>query len=184
MCHSGSFVCYFRCMYQVVQRVMSYLVNYLTFPGVVIHELAHKIFCEEFGVSVRKVRYFRLGNPIGYVIHDEPGNVMQAFWISVGPLLVNTIFALGASYAASYFNAGDYRGWTLLWIGFSAGVHAFPSDADISNVASGRKGLGGLIVYVFVFPIVLLLRLANKLRPYGFDLVYAITLTVVGLGFW
>lgn len=170
-------------MPQSIRAVLAYIVNYLTFPGVVIHELAHKIFCEEFGIPVRKVRYFRLGNPIGYVIHDRPGNIKQAFWISVGPLLVNTSSALLLSYASSYFPIEAYFKWILLWVSFSAGVHAFPSDTDIQNIAESRKGIGGMILYILLAPFLVLIRAANRLRPYGFDLVFALLLVISGGGF-
>lgn len=167
----------------MIGRILSYIVNYLTFPGVVIHELAHKIFCEQFGVVVFRVSYFRFGNPIGYVTHETPANLRAALGISMGPLFINSAAALGFSYLATYFSAGDYWKWILLWIGFSAGIHAFPSDADIRNVVAGRKGIVGFIGYIIAFPFLSLLRLANRLKPYGFDLIYATFLVYIGGGF-
>jgi len=40
----------------------------LTFPGVIVHEMAHQLFCRLFRVAVLDVCYFRFGNPAGYVI--------------------------------------------------------------------------------------------------------------------
>jgi hypothetical protein len=44
------------------------LVSVLTFPGIIFHELGHQLFCKFTGVRVIKVRYFRFGNPAGYVL--------------------------------------------------------------------------------------------------------------------
>lgn len=168
-------------MPQFIRVSLAYIVNYFTFPGVVIHELSHKFFCEEAGVRVLKASYFRFGNPIGYIIHETPKSVRVAFLISIGPFIINTLVALGASYVSSYLESGGYWRWILLWVGFSAGVHAFPSDADIGNVAFGRRGVIGFLGYVATFPFLSIFRIANRLRPYGFDLVYAVGLVATGV---
>ena len=74
------------------------LLSLLTFPGVIVHELGHLIFCRLFGVPVAKVCLFRFGNPAGYVLHAEPENAVQHLFISFGPFFANTV--LGAAAAA------------------------------------------------------------------------------------
>jgi len=44
-----------------------WLIALVTFPGIILHEWAHKFFCDRTGVPVYKTCYFRLGNPAGYV---------------------------------------------------------------------------------------------------------------------
>lgn len=63
--------------------IPGWLISLLTFPGVIIHEWAHKKFCEWLGILVHKVVYFRFGNPAGYVLHEPPKTYKQTFWISV-----------------------------------------------------------------------------------------------------
>ena len=74
--------------------VPGFLISALTFPGVIIHELAHQIFCILCGLPVYEVKYFQLKNPSGYVVHqasDQPGKI---FLTSTGPFLVNTVLGM------------------------------------------------------------------------------------------
>lgn len=59
------------------------IISLVTFPGVIIHELAHKVFCYLFGVRVYEVVYFQvkdLSAPVGYVLHDPPQNFRHFHW--------------------------------------------------------------------------------------------------------
>ncbi len=47
------------------------LISLVTFPGVVIHELAHQLFCMLCGLKVYEVKYFQINNPNGYVIYQS-----------------------------------------------------------------------------------------------------------------
>jgi hypothetical protein len=70
------------------------LIALATFPGVIVHELAHQLFCRWFRVPVLEVCYFRVDNPAGFVIHEPPAKSYHSLFISIGPFLINTI--LGA----------------------------------------------------------------------------------------
>ncbi|MDR3558442.1 MAG: metalloprotease family protein [Candidatus Pacebacteria bacterium] len=155
--------------------IPNWLVSIITFPGVIIHEFAHKIFCNITGVHVQKVRYWRLGNPAGYVIHDEPTHLYQTFFISIGPLIVNSLVAIGPAYLSLHIQTNNIDRIVLVWIAFAAGACAFPSDADARNVL--KKG--GIIL----FPFFGLVWLANKLRYFYFDFLYSILLILVGFSF-
>jgi hypothetical protein len=110
------------------------LIAALTFPGVVVHELAHQFFCRLFGVAIFDVCYFRFGNPAGYVIHEHPTKASQQIWIGVGPFLVNSvvgaIIAAPASIQVLQFEAGTPLDYVLIWLGISIAMHAFPSTGD------------------------------------------------------
>lgn len=146
----------------------------LTFPGVVIHELGHRIFCQLVGVRVYKTVYFRFGNPAGYVIHEAPARYSSTFLITVAPFIFNTIVAL-----TMFFIAAHTSVMTVLfyWLGFSIGMHAFPSSGDASSLwqhtiriwRQNPLALLGL-------PFVLLIVIANILRVIWFDLIYAAVL--------
>lgn len=152
------------------------LFSLLTFPGIVIHELAHKIFCDLLDVPIRSVRYFRLGNPAGYVIHEIPPKLSQRFWISVGPFIINSFTAVVLSYLASKQVTESHSWYLLIWVATSAGIHAFPSDTDMKSVFSK-----GSIMNIFALPFVILVWIANKLKYLWFDFFYAILLVYVGL---
>jgi hypothetical protein len=152
--------------------IPSWLVSLVTFPGVIVHEFAHKKFCDWTGVPVRKVAYFRFGNPAGYVEHDEPAHLYQMFLISVGPLIVNSALAVLLAYLSIRLNTAFAGRTILIWIAFAAGACAFPSDADAKNVLDK----GGALLY----PFFALIRLANKLRYFYFDFIYAALLLLIG----
>jgi hypothetical protein len=116
-------------------RVPGTLVALLTFPGVIVHELAHRLSCAVAGVPVYKVRYFRLGNPSGYVVHGGTRDYSGAFLICVAPFLFNSGAAL--AFFAFAIN-GDFAGAAavplLCWLGISIAMHSFPSRADADNL--------------------------------------------------
>lgn len=169
------------------------LVSLLTFPGVVIHEFAHRTFCDAFDVPVQEVVYFRLGNPAGYVVHGEPRTYRQAFAISVAPFVVNTVVALVllGAVAASWkrpdavgIAAGELgiAGWLLLWVGLSAGMHAFPSRGDARQI--WRRSLAEWRTSPLVLlglPVVLAIYVANLLAIVWFDAIYALGLLAIAL---
>lgn len=163
--------------------IPGWLISLITFPGVIIHEWAHKKFCNWTGVVVQKVVYFRFGNPAGYVIHERPQKYSQIFWISTGPLIINSLLTIILSYIASQIQPESFLYYLLLWIAISVGMHAFPSDQDASHIFNESKTLlknGGSALHYFAYPFYALIWLANKLRFIWFDLWYAIALMSLG----
>lgn len=78
--------------------IPGWFVALLTFPGVILHEWAHKSFCDYFRIPVFEVCYFRFGQrESGYVKHGEPKSFSQAFWISTAPLIINSLMTQQAS---------------------------------------------------------------------------------------
>jgi hypothetical protein len=56
-----------------------------TFPGVIIHEVAHQLFCRVGRVPVYEVRYFQFDLKVaGYVVHAPVQDFGTAFLISIG----------------------------------------------------------------------------------------------------
>lgn len=162
--------------------VVGTLVNLATFPGVVLHEIAHWKACEWRGVSVREVCLFRLGNPAGYVEHHEPSTYADTFWISVSPFLFNTLIAITLSIAyvampkiqALHPLLGVYYLLTG-WIGLSAAMHAIPSKGDASNIwMHSKREWRNSIFAVLGGPIVGVIYAANLLRFLWIDVFYAI----------
>ena len=77
------------------------LIAIVTFPGVIVHELAHQIFCNIRRVPIYEVKYFQFKSPCGYVIHEKSDNVFTNFIISVGPFFVNTLLGACILFPAS-----------------------------------------------------------------------------------
>jgi len=163
------------------------LISALTFPGVIIHEWAHKFFCERLGVPVIEVKYFQFGKKTaGYVLHAVPKTYKQTFWISVGPLLVNSLIAIIISFIALQITSGEWLWCLLLWLAISIGMHSFPSDLDMQNILSASKSAlkeGGSFLHYLTFPFVWLIWLANKLSFFWFDAIWAFMLISIGGGF-
>ncbi|MHB9035688.1 MAG: zinc metalloprotease [Armatimonadota bacterium] len=117
------------------------LLTIATFPGVIVHEMAHLLLCRAQGIPVRKVCYFRLGNPAGYVVHDEPATLLQDVLIGIGPFAVNSLVGgfvgMPGALAVLKHRTGTPIEYLLLWIGVSIAVHAFPSTGDAASIWRG-----------------------------------------------
>ncbi len=122
--------------------IPGFVVTLVTFPGVVVHELAHALFCRLFGLDIYAVKYFQIafgrGQAAGYVIHRPSTKTWQNILVSVGPFFVNTI--LGAVIAAPAgipvlkLGSGDFLDYFLIWLGVSIAMHAFPSTGDAASI--------------------------------------------------
>jgi Putative zincin peptidase len=159
------------------------LIALATFPGVIIHELAHQLFCRWFRVPVLKVCYFRVGNPAGFVIHELPTKSYQSLFISIGPFLINTL--LGALIAAPAalpvikFATGDLLDYLLIWLGVSIAMHAIPSTGDAKSLWQSVKGPGvSSVVRFMAAPIIGIIYLAVLGRIFWLDLIYGIAVAV------
>lgn len=143
------------------------LIALVTFPGVIVHEMAHQFFCRLAGVAVFHVCYFRFGNPAGYVKHEVPQRLWQHVLICVAPFFVNTLLgaliALPAAIPVMTFDAGSTLNYVLIWLGVSIAMHAFPSTGDgaamwVSIKQPGVSWLARLLVaplvgFIFLFSI-------------------------------
>jgi len=114
------------------------VITLATFPGVIVHELAHQLFCRWFKVPVFQVVYFQAKNPAGYVLHEAPQNKWQTIMISIGPFVVNTIIgaliALPAALPVFRFNNAGPLDYLLIYLGVSIAMHAFPSRGDANSI--------------------------------------------------
>ena len=114
------------------------VISAVTFPGVVVHEFAHQLFCRMFGVAIFEVKYFQMGNPAGYVIHEPVRNPVHQLLIGIGPFIVNTLLAAIIAFPAAIpvfkFGTGDPLDYLLLYLALSIGMHAFPSTGDAKTM--------------------------------------------------
>lgn len=159
-----------------------FLISLLTFPGVMVHELGHVVFCWLLGIRVAKVCFFRFGNPAGYVLHEEPANALQHVLISYGPFIVNTV--LGAAVAAPatvpLMRFADQRiHYLLIWLGVSIAMHAFPSTGDAASLWQGIwSGRGGCLWRLIALPFVVLIYLGALGSVFGLNVAYGIVVAL------
>lgn len=159
--------------------ILATIISLLTFPGILIHELAHKLFCNIACVQVYKVCYFRLGNPSGFVIHEPAGSYGKALLIDIAPFLINTIISL-LLFTIAINLPSNHIVYLLYWLGISIAMHSFPSNGDADNLwnqskSSWKKNPLALIG----FPIVGMIKLSTLFSRIWFDLLYAIALLVL-----
>lgn len=160
-------------------------ISVVTFPGVIVHEAAHLLFCRLSGVAVYDVCFFRFGNPAGYVIHEPIKRFRSALLICLGPLLVNSLLCMLICFPAfipfRLYDRSEPLALLLLWLGISIGMHAFPSTGDAQSLWHGSKAAlkQGNVLAALAFPLVGLIYLANILSVVWFDAAYA---AGIGLG--
>jgi len=161
------------------------LVSIATFPGVIVHEVAHMWFCKLRGVAVLDVRFFRFGNPAGYVVHEEIKDFGTAFLVSIGPFIVNSLLCificLPAFLPMRVFGVESILSYFLLWLGISIGMNAFPSTGDGRALYHHAKkaASSGNTLALLSFPIVVLIYLANLGSIFWLDYIYG---AAIGLG--
>lgn len=164
--------------------IPGWVIALLTFPGVIVHESAHMLFCKWRGVPVLDVCFFRIGNPSGYVIHGTTENFISIFLIAVGPFIINTALCLFICLPASVpwreFNHLDPLLVVILWLGVSIGMHAFPSNQDAGNLweASHEAVKNRHPLAIVSYPLIILIYIANFLRIIWFDSIYGIAIGV------
>jgi len=118
--------------------IPGFIISWLTFPGVIIHEVAHELFCILTGTRVLKVCYFQFDSPPGYVHHEKPSSAWKNILIGVGPLIVNTGLGLTIGILAiPYHSPGvgqDFIFPILMWLAVSIAMHSFPSPTDAKSI--------------------------------------------------
>ncbi|MEM7362014.1 MAG: metalloprotease family protein [Bacteroidota bacterium] len=154
----------------------------ITFPGVMIHELAHELFCYLTGVKVYEVCYFQFDkDETGYVLHEATESVIKNFLISMAPLLLGTFLPLLIfSFGFLLFEKESVFLYPFFWLGGSIGMHAFPSngDASILNKAVKEKLKNDNYLVVICYPFLVLVWLANLLSFFWADLAYSALLGI------
>jgi len=154
------------------------LIAILTFPGVIVHEAAHMLFCRLRRVAIFDACFFRFGNPVGYVVHENVKDFNTMFLIAVGPFIVNSllcmVICLPVLVPTQMFGQFDPLSYVLMWIGLSIGMHAFPStqDARVLWSAARTAAKQGRPLAIASFPLVVAIYIANLLSFFWFDYVY------------
>lgn len=166
--------------------IPGFLIAAVTFPGVMVHEFAHQIFCRLFRVPVYDVVYFQFKNPCGYVAHEPTERPLASFMISVGPFLVNTILGMLIVLPAAivFIHFGVHNNPLMLflgWLGISILMHAFPSTGDAKVMIHSilKNPNVNLSVKILVAPVIGLIYLGAVGSVVWLDLLYAVFMAMV-----
>ncbi len=156
------------------------LITIITFPGVIVHELAHQLFCRLARIPVFKVCYFQFKNPCGYVIHEASENPWKNLIISVGPFILNTVVGAVILVPASidlfkFSNYGNPLSLLLGWLGLSILMHAFPSSGDAKSLYESviKNKSVNLLAKIVVFPVIGFIWIGAIGSVFWLDLIYA-----------
>lgn len=122
----------------------------VTLPGVIIHELAHQLFCDLYNIPVYEVCYLNPGAEdgiVGHVLHRPTESVAASWSIALAPLLVNSLVCMLFNFPFSTIRAFGledqinlhgfllHSGYVVLQlIGVAAGIHAMPSNQDVKGL--------------------------------------------------
>lgn len=161
------------------------LISIVTFPGVIVHELAHAIFCKLLRIPIYDVKYFQFSNPCGYVVHEATDKPLKSLLISVGPFLVNTILGavimLPASISLIKFE-GEGSLLTLLlgWLGISILMHAFPSTGDANVLVDSvlKNDQVNPLFKLITFPIIIVIYIGAFGSVVWLDAIYAVAVSM------
>jgi len=165
--------------------IPGFLISIATFPGVIVHELAHVLFCKLTKTPIHEVCYFRIGNPAGYVIHAKPTSVWKHILIGVGPFFLNSLLGLAFGIAAFLMHIDldklAFVSGVFMWLAFSIAMHSFPSTGDARSIWSAIWADGSpLTAKLLGTPLVAIIFLGALGSIVWLDLVYGFGV-VVGL---
>jgi len=158
------------------------LITIITFPGVIVHELAHQLFCRWCKVPVLEVCYFKVGNPAGYVIHEPTNRPLHSMLISIGPFFINTLLGFLIAFPASLqykFGDANLLDYMLLYLGVSVAMHAFPSTGDASVLWDSVMNKNTpLLTRILIAPVVGIIYLGAFGSFFWLDAIYGVAVAV------
>ena len=166
--------------------IPGFLISIATFPGVIVHETAHLLFCRMFKVPVYSVCFYQFDNPAGYVLHGQTNDFKTTFFVSMGPFFLNTllcvVFCSAAFLPIQVLDVDDPLAYLFYWFGLSMGMQAFPSTTDLAHIweLAPAEAKRFNVLAIVSFPIITLLWVLNYARFFWADLWYGIAVGILG----
>ena len=166
--------------------IPGFLVSLVSFPGVIVHSVAHRMFCDLAKVPVYKAVYYQLFSPYGYVEHGDATDLKTSFLITVGPFLVSSLLCavlslpliLRMTFLKDYSVFWSWLPLTQFWFAVSIGMHAFPGKQDLDNFQAQIRGGGGSPpLYLLSCGLRIFFVLARFGKFFWFDAIYALLIT-------
>ncbi|OIO25443.1 hypothetical protein AUJ14_04220 [Candidatus Micrarchaeota archaeon CG1_02_55_22] len=135
--------------------------NYLFFPGLILHELAHYLACIVLGSKVYGVTFW---SPKGGVVVHHRVRPSSAVLISLAPFFLNNLLAFYFITAA----IDGYGVWALIswWLAFSLAIYSLPSMHDLRMSMNSldrslhlrrKQGVLGLLAALVWYPVAFVL---------------------------
>lgn len=161
------------------------IISFLTFPGVIVHEIAHQLFCRICRVAVLDVKYYAIGkNPAGYVVHEIPKKLSHQVLIAVGPFFVNSIIgvliAMTAIVPVFNFASGTLLDYFMIWLGVSIAMHSFPSVGDAKSILEALKTMDSpFALKLLLYPIIGLIYIGSYGSIVWLDLLYGVGISLL-----
>lgn len=175
--------------------IPGFVISVLTFPGVAVHELAHQICCRICRIPVYEVKYFRIQNPCGYVVHEPTSNPWKNMITGLGPFFVNTILGMLITCPAYFYlwgageriNSFANNEWmsliylVLYWLGISILMHAFPSTGDAKSMIESilKNKEVGILPKIIAAPFIGLIYLGAIGSVVWLDLAYGVAMSMI-----
>ncbi|MDP9267077.1 MAG: hypothetical protein M3P27_01970 [Acidobacteriota bacterium] len=156
----------------------------LTFPGAMVREAAHLMFCRMFKLAIFDVRFLELAPPFGHVQHEHSNHFGAAAGETLGPFFINSalcvLFCWAVFLPVWELRIFDPLAYLFYWLGFSMGVHALPGTADIKHLwklapAAAKRGN---VLALLTFPLLAALRAVEFARAFWPGVAYAVALGV------
>ncbi len=172
--------------------IPGFVISILTFPGVIVHELAHQICCRLCRIPVFEVKYFQAKNPCGFVRHEQTDNPWKNLVVCLGPFFFNTILGMIITLPAYHVVRGGFRGMRghegeaavmilLYWLGVSVLMHSFPSTGDarvlVECVLKNKKV--NALAKIVTAPFIGLIYLGAAGSFFWLDLIYGLAMSAV-----
>ncbi|MCD1295893.1 hypothetical protein CUJ83_12895 [Methanocella sp. CWC-04] len=102
--------------------------------------------------------------------------------ITTAPFIINSLFSLLVFMIAA-FNINTILNGILIWLGISFAMHSFPSIGDAKSLwASTKTEWRENLLILLGLPLVIIIFIANVLRFFWIDLVYAAILWGIAAG--
>jgi uncharacterized protein YggT (Ycf19 family) len=164
--------------------IPGYLISWVTFPGVVMHEIAHALFCALTGTTVRRICLFQLSTPSGYVLHEHPSNIWKHMLIGVGPFILNTsiglcigiLLTMGATISSTLYT---FISFIVYWVAISIAMHSFPSTGDAKEIwKSLWQPETSIYPRIVGIPLVAILFAGALASIFWVDLLYGILIVI------
>jgi hypothetical protein len=160
------------------------LLTAVTFPGAMVREAAHLLFCRLLKLAIFDVRFLELNPPFGHVQHEHSNHFGAAALETLAPFFINTLLCLLFCWAAFLpvweLRIFDPQSYLFYWLGFSMGMHALPSAGDLQHLwkltpAAAKRGN---VLALLALPIVGPLRGVEFARAFWPGILYAAAIGV------
>lgn len=167
--------------------IPGFLISFITFPGVMMHELGHQLACWISKVCVFRVQYFKFDMKVaGFVEHERTENPWKSLLITYGPFLFNTILGTLLVFPFAMFRVlNDTRFvfpiwarlliYVLAYFGVSCLANAFPSSQDAKNLFNGvlKNKDVSIIAKIVIAPFMCIIYVCSLAKFFWFDFIFA-----------